>query len=143
MRPDDLAPTTLSAVISSVALGVLVTVCGLAWHGFIYYVSASIYLPWGAVLALAMTFCATVWLCLHTQRTWSAGLMGVTFIALFTYAVFGRAHEGSALATMNTAHPTGVAGTLWGLGSLLVILLGIVVATRLHLRLRHKYSAEL
>lgn len=130
MRPDATAPGTVSSVITALALGVLVGMCGTMWHGFIYYFSAEVYLPWGALLGIIMAFTATAWLVLHTLRPWVGGVFGITLFGTVMYAAFGRASAGSVLVFMNTAYPTGVAGVLWNFGSLVAVLVGIAVAAR-------------
>lgn len=137
MKPSSpTAPGTVSSAIAAIALGAIVAFCGTMWHASIWYLSQTVYIPWGTLLALLMTCMATIWLCLHTQRTWTGGLMGVTIFAIITYFAFGRAHDQSVLVLMNTDLPIGVAGTLWGLGSLFCVTLGIIIAAKSHARNR-------
>ncbi|QRZ62186.1 hypothetical protein [Rothia sp. ZJ932] len=128
MRPHELSPGTTTSAITATALGLIVALAGTMWHGFIYYFSASVYLPWGAVLALILTFAATIWLVSHTRRAWTGGVMGFTLFLALMYMAFGRASEGSMLVFMNTEYAPGAAGTLWSMGSLVSVAAGILVA---------------
>lgn len=130
------APSTANSVVTAICIGLIVGFTGTMYHAYIWYISDGIYLPWGALLAILLTFLGTSWVSLRATKTWAGSLAGaVAFLLVLT---FGFAKTGSVLVLANPVIPVGVAGTLWLLGTLFATVVSNVVVKKYQLRQRIK-----
>lgn len=122
------APGPINSTISSIALGALTAFTGTMYHPYIWYPTPNTWIPWGALLATLTVYLASTWITIHTEKNWTAALTGITAFTLVT--IFAYAKNTSLLVYINPINPTGTAGTIWALGTLLAATLGMITGTR-------------
>ncbi|WP_237224617.1 PIG-L family deacetylase [Rothia nasisuis] len=122
------APGPINSAVTSIALGLLAGFVGTMYHAHIWYPTTTIWVPWGALLAILTVYCAATWAATHTEKNWAAALVGATAFTLI--CIFAFAKEDSILVYINPINAVGATGTLWALGSLVAATLAIMSATR-------------
>ncbi len=122
-------PGPVNSLITAICMGLIVAFVGTMYHAWIWYVDKSFFLPWGAMLALALCYLASVWVSLRAGKVWAGSLVGI--VAFLTVALFAFAKPTSILVLVNPEVPVGLAGTVWMLGTLLATILANVTCNRL------------
>lgn len=123
---DQAGPAT-SAVIAVVS-GLLAGVVGTAVHGNIWRLAPGVWIPWGALLALALLLSLSVWSGTTTRRIWAAAVPGIVAYGAAFALAFGR--QDSALVVLSTTSAIGLCGLLWFGGILIITLISVVVVGR-------------
>ncbi|MDO4253302.1 MAG: hypothetical protein Q4C74_08715 [Rothia sp. (in: high G+C Gram-positive bacteria)] len=118
----------INSLVRSICLGLLAGFSGSMYHVYIWYVSDSFFLPWGALLAMGLVFCAASWSSLRAGKTWAGTLVGL--LAFLLVAFFSFAKSGSVLVLPNPTVPVGLAGTIWLLGTLAATVVSNVTVGR-------------
>ncbi|MGV3017525.1 PIG-L family deacetylase [Rothia sp. 88186D007BW] len=122
------APGPINSAITAIALGIIAGFAGTMYHAHIWYPTSALWIPWGAALGLLTVYFAATWAAIHTEKNWTAALVGATAFALI--GVFAFTKGSSMLVYINPSNPIGTAGTIWALGSLLACVFGMVSASR-------------
>lgn len=122
------APGVVNSAVTALAVGLISGFTGTMYHTYIWYSSSGFWFPWGLALALLTVFSASLWAALYTEKNWAAALVGST--AFILTGIFALARDASMLIYLNPINPVGITGTLWALGTLVVSIISIMVATR-------------
>ncbi|WP_144793068.1 hypothetical protein [Kocuria palustris] len=125
--PVDVASVPVSAVVSVVS-GLLAGILGTVVHGNILRLGGHLWIPWGAVLALALLLSLSVWSGTTTRRIWASAVPGIVAYAAAFVLAFGR--PDSPLVVMSPGSAIGISGLLWFGGILVVTLLSVVLVGR-------------
>lgn len=128
-EPTHQAPGITNTIITSIALGLIAGFAGTMYHAHILYLG-TFWIPWGALIATLTIYFASTWAAIHTQKNWAAALVGTS--AFLLIGLFATAKTSSMLVYLNPINPIGIAGTIWGLGTLTAATLAIISATRYH-----------
>lgn len=137
--PVDVAGVPVSAAVSVVS-GLLAGILGTAVHGNILHLSPHVWIPWGAVLALALLLSLSVWSGTTTRRIWASAVPGIVAYAAAFVLAFGR--QDSPLVVLGTTSAIGLSGLLWFGGILLITLLSVVVVGRWWRRRRRAVAQQ-
>lgn len=123
---EEVIPSTANSLITAVCLGLLTGVAGTIYHAYIWYHSETVFLPWGAFLAVLTLTLACIWVNLRAANSWPGVITALTaFLLTFLFSTLKGA--GGYLVLLNPAHPIGLAGTIWSLGTLVAALISTVV----------------
>lgn len=130
------APSTLSAVVTTVITGLLIGSVATVMHANIWYLNESVWLPWGLLFSGALVWFASVWCGTATRRVWAAAVPG-----LLTYVlswVFAYLKNGSALVVTSWEAPIGMVGYVWFAVIFVAVMAAVIVTGRYISRLRRQ-----
>ena len=114
-----------SALVTSVAAGVVAASVATVLHSAVWYAPAGWWLPWGLFFATALLLSVSLWVGTATRRVWAAavpGLIGYLVSWLFAYG-----GDGSVIVVTDPGTPVGILGLAWFALVFAVTLLSVLV----------------
>ncbi|MBD2764551.1 hypothetical protein IEE91_04955 [Kocuria sp. cx-455] len=129
-------PSTLSAVVTTVITGLLIGSVAAVMHANIWYLSESVWLPWGLLFSGALVWFASVWCGTATRRVWAAAVPGLLSYVL-SWA-FAYLKNGSALVVTSWEAPIGMVGYAWFAVIFVAVMAAVIVTGRYITKLRRQ-----